>query len=161
MRFWKDSSQRMRDIRPGRIGLYGIKCAIVLGTRPEIIKMAPIIKELKQRDIQHIVIHSGQHYSPIMDSDIFKNLNLPQPDYNLKIGSDSREEQIERIRKSLIRVLRYEEPDIVLVQGDTNTVLAGAYLAREKSLLSAEPQRESHFFKTRTWKKTRFWTWHF
>jgi len=60
--------------------------------------MAPIIKELKQRGIQHIVIHSGQHYSPIMDSDIFKDLNLPQPDYNLKIGSDSRGKQIERIR---------------------------------------------------------------
>lgn len=129
MRFWKDYSQRMPDIRPGRISSYGIKYAIVLGTRPEIIKMAPIIKELKQRGIQHIVIHSGQHYSPIMDSDIFKNLNLAQPDYNLKIGSDSRKKQIERIRKGLIRVLRHEEPDIVLLQGDTNTVLAGAYAA--------------------------------
>ncbi|MEE8180048.1 MAG: UDP-N-acetylglucosamine 2-epimerase (non-hydrolyzing) [bacterium] len=129
MRLWKDSYPRMPDIRPGRISLYGVKYAIVLGTRPEIIKMAPIIKELKQRGIQHIVIHSGQHYSPIMDSDIFKDLNLRQPDYNLKVGSDSREKQIERIRKSLIRVLRHEEPDIVLVQGDTNTVLAGAYAA--------------------------------
>lgn len=129
MRYWEDSAKELPDIRPGRISSYGIKYAIVLGTRPEIIKMAPIIKELKQRGIQHIVIHSGQHYSPIMDSDIFKDLNLPQPDYNLKIGSDSREKQIERIRKSLIRVLRHEEPDIVLVQGDTNTVLAGTYAA--------------------------------
>lgn len=134
MRPWEDSVKELPDIRSGRINPYGIKYAIVLGTRPEIIKMAPIIKELKQRGIQHIVIHSGQHYSPIMDSDIFEDLNLPKPDYNMKVGSDSREKQIERIRKSLIRILRHEEPDIVLLQGDTNTVLAGAYAALDLSI---------------------------
>lgn len=129
MRYWEDSAEEVSDIRPRRIRSHRRKYAIVLGTRPEIIKMAPVIKELKRRGIQQIVVHSGQHYSPTMDSDIFKDLNLPQPDYNLKVGSDSREKQIERIRKSLEKVLRHEEPDIVLVQGDTNTVLAGAYAA--------------------------------
>jgi len=129
MKSWKNFAEEVPDIRPRRIRSHRKKYAIVVGTRPEIIKMAPIIKELKQRGIQHIVIHSGQHYSPTMDSDIFRDLDLPQPDYNMKVGSDSRKKQIEQIRKNLKKVLRHEEPDIVLVQGDTNTVLAGAYAA--------------------------------
>ncbi|GAG77229.1 unnamed protein product, partial [marine sediment metagenome] len=67
-----------------------IKYAIVLGTRPEIIKMAPIIKELERQGLDHIIVHSGQHYSLHMDSAIFEDLNLPKPDYNLKVGSNSR-----------------------------------------------------------------------
>jgi len=129
MRPWEDSAKELLDIRPRRTRLYRRKYAIVVGTRPEIIKMAPVIRELERQSIQHIVIHSGQHYSLTMDSDIFRDLDLSQPDYNLKIGSDSRKKQIKRIRKSLEKVLRHEEPDIVLVQGDTNTVLAGAYAA--------------------------------
>jgi len=106
-----------------------MKYAIVLGTRPEIIKMAPIIKELEQQGLDHIIVHSGQHYSLHMDSVIFKDLDLAKPDYNLKVGSSSREKQIRHITKGLKRIFEDEKPDIVLVQGDTNTVLSGAYAA--------------------------------
>ncbi|GAH63508.1 unnamed protein product, partial [marine sediment metagenome] len=129
MKSWEYSARELPDIRLERINSYRRKYAVIVGTRPEIIKMAPVIRELKQRGMQHIVIHSGQHYSLTMNSDIFQDLDLSRPDYNLKVASDSHRKQIERIRESLKKVLRDEEPDIVLVQGDTNTVLAGAYAA--------------------------------
>ncbi len=129
MRYLENIEKKSRNTLPKKIGLYKIKYAIVLGTRPEIIKMAPIIRELEREGLDYIIVHSGQHYSANMNSDIFKDLNLPKPDYNLKVGSNSRRKQIEKIKKCLKNVFRDERPDIVLVQGDTNTVLAGAYAA--------------------------------
>jgi len=64
-----------------------MKIAIILGTRPEIIKMAPIIRELEHRTIDYFILHTGQHYSYNMDRIFFKQLKLPQPKYNLGVGS--------------------------------------------------------------------------
>ena len=111
-----------------------IKYAIVLGTRPEIVKMAPLIKELERQDLDYLVVHSGQHYSPNMDSNIFMDLDLPTPLYNLGVGSASRRTQIRRIRRTLRNLFEREHPDIVLVEGDTNTVLAAAYAARDAGI---------------------------
>jgi len=129
MRPLENIEGKSRNIIPKKIGLHKIKYAIVLGTRPEIIKMAPIIKELEQQGLDYIIVHSGQHYSLHMDSAIFDDLNLPKPGYNLKVGSKSGEKQIGHITKGLKRIFKDEKPDIVLVQGDTNTVLSGAYAA--------------------------------
>lgn len=129
MRHLEDIEEKPGNIVPKKIGLPKVKYAIVLGTRPEIIKMAPIIKELEQRGLDYVIVHSGQHYSPNMDSDIFEDLNLLKPHYNLKVGSNSRKKQIREIKRHLEKVLEDEKPDIVLVEGDTNTVVAGAYAA--------------------------------
>lgn len=129
MRHLGDIEGKPANIIPQKIGLPKIKCAIVLGTRPEIIKMAPIIKELERQGLDWVIVHSGQHYSANMDSDIFEDLNLLKPHYNLNVGSNSRKRQISEIKRRLKKVLEDEKPDIVLVQGDTNTVLAGAYAA--------------------------------
>ena len=106
-----------------------MKIGIVVGTRPEIIKMAPVIRECKKRGIPYFIIHSNQHYSEEMDSIFFKELKLPAPHYNLGVGSGLHSNQTGNILIKMEPILLDEKPDVVLVQGDTNTVLAGALAA--------------------------------
>lgn len=106
-----------------------MKVGIVVGTRPEIIKMAPVIRQCQERDIPYFIIHSNQHYSEEMDSIFFKELHLPQPHYNLGVGSGLHSNQTGNILIKMEPILVEEKPDVVLVQGDTNTVLAGALAA--------------------------------
>ncbi len=103
--------------------------AIVLGTRPEYIKMSPIIRECEARNLGYFILHSGQHYSYDMDRLFFEELELPEPQYNLDVGSGTHAGQTARILTGIEEILVQEEPDIVLVQGDTNTVMAGALAA--------------------------------
>jgi UDP-N-acetylglucosamine 2-epimerase (non-hydrolysing) len=103
--------------------------AIILGTRPEIIKMSPIIRECESRGLDCFILHSGQHYSYDMDRAFFEDLELPEPKYNLDVGSGTQAGQTAKIMVGIEDVLVKEEPDIVLVQGDTNAVMAGALAA--------------------------------
>jgi len=103
--------------------------SIILGTRPEIIKMAPVIRECERRGLDYFVLHTGQHYSYEMDKIFFEQLELLPPELNLNVGSGEHGEQTGRILEGVERVLLSERPDVVLVQGDTNTVLAGALAA--------------------------------
>jgi UDP-N-acetylglucosamine 2-epimerase (non-hydrolysing) len=102
---------------------------IILGTRPEIIKMSPLIRECEKRGLDYFVIHSGQHYSFEMDKAFFEDLNLPEPEYNLDVGSGTQGGQTAKILTGIENVLMGKKPDVVLVQGDTNTVMAGALAA--------------------------------
>lgn len=111
-----------------------MKIAIILGTRPEIIKLSPIIRECEKRNIDFFIIHSNQHYDVSLDKIFFNELKLPQPRYNLGVGSDTRENQLKKIKRKSIDILKKENPDIVIVQGDTNTVLAGALAAKELNI---------------------------
>ena len=106
-----------------------MKIATILGTRPEIIKMAPIIDEISKRVIDQIVLHTGQHYDKEMSDNFFRDLEIPSPDYNINVGSASHGKQTGLMMKGIEEVLVSEKPDIVLVQGDTNAVLAGALVA--------------------------------
>jgi len=106
-----------------------VKIAIILGTRPEIIKMSPVIRECERRGEDYFILHTGQHYSYKMDRVFFEELELPQPKYNLDVGSGTHAEQTGKIMIGAEKILVKEKPDVVLVQGDTNTVLAGALAA--------------------------------
>ena len=106
-----------------------MKIATVLGTRPEIIKMAPIIDEISKRGIDQIVLHTGQHYDKEMSDNFFRDLEIPTPDYNIHVGSGTHGKQTGLMMEGIEEVLLEEKPDIVLVQGDTNAVLAGALVA--------------------------------
>lgn len=106
-----------------------MRIAVVLGTRPEIIKMSPIIRECQRRGLDYFVLHTGQHYSYEMDRVFFEDLELPLPEHNLDVGSGDHGEQTGKIMAGVEKVLKKERPDVVLVQGDTNTVLAGALAA--------------------------------
>ncbi|MBC2698589.1 MAG: UDP-N-acetylglucosamine 2-epimerase (non-hydrolyzing) [ANME-2 cluster archaeon] len=103
--------------------------AIVLGTRPEIIKMSPVIRECEHKNLDYFILHTGQHYSYEMDRVFFEQLELPEARYNLDVGSGNHGEQTGKIMSGIEKVLMEEKPDAVLVQGDTNTVLAGALAA--------------------------------
>jgi UDP-N-acetylglucosamine 2-epimerase (non-hydrolysing) len=106
-----------------------VKIAVVLGTRPEIIKMSPIIRELEKRQVTYFILHTGQHYSYNLDRVFFEQLKLPQAKYNLEVGSGSHAQQTAKILIGVENVLRDESPDIILVEGDTNSVFAGALAA--------------------------------
>jgi UDP-N-acetylglucosamine 2-epimerase (non-hydrolysing) len=103
-----------------------MKISIVLGTRPEIIKFSPIIRECQRLGLDYFVLHTGQHYSYNMDRIFFEQLELPDADYNLEVGSGTHAKQTGKMLIGIEQVLGSEEPDVVLVQGDTNTTLAGA-----------------------------------
>ncbi|HOI58219.1 MULTISPECIES: UDP-N-acetylglucosamine 2-epimerase (non-hydrolyzing) [unclassified Methanoculleus] len=102
---------------------------VILGTRPEIIKMSPVIRECEARGLDFFILHTGQHHSYEMDRVFFEELDLPDPDYILDVGSGTHAGQTAKIMTGVEEVLAKEPPEIVLVQGDTNTVMAGALAA--------------------------------
>ena len=106
-----------------------MKISVILGTRPEIIKMSPIIRYLKDISLDFFILHTGQHYSYEMERIFFQELELPDADYNLEVGSGTHGQQTGKMLNGIEDVLLQEKPDVVLVQGDTNTVLAGALAA--------------------------------
>jgi UDP-N-acetylglucosamine 2-epimerase (non-hydrolysing) len=108
-----------------------VKIAIVVGTRPEIIKMAPVVRACIARQVAYVLLHTGQHYSFEMDGVFFRELELPEPRHNLEIGSGSQAYQIAAIVSGMEPLLKTERPDILLVEGDTNSVLAAALAANK------------------------------
>jgi len=110
-----------------------VKVLTVLGTRPEIIKLSPLLPLLEER-FDHVLVHSGQHYSYVMDGIFFEELHLPPPQYTLEIGSGRHGEQVGRLLIALEDVLERERPDAVIVQGDTNTTLGGALAATKRGI---------------------------
>lgn len=105
------------------------KFSLVFGTRPEIIKMAPFIKEAQKRGVDFYIIHTGQHYSDIMDKVFWKNLELPDPKYNLGVGSGTHAEQVGKMMIGIEQVFMQDRPDYVCVYADLNTSIAGAIAA--------------------------------
>lgn len=103
----------------------------VLGTRPELIKTAPVIHELRKRGAAFSLVHTGQHYTPSLDEVFFRDLELPLPDVNLKVGSLPPAHQVAKILTGVADALPAFKPRIVMVQGDTNSVLGGALAAHK------------------------------
>ena len=106
-----------------------MKISIILGTRPEIIKMSPVIRELENQCLDYFILHTGQHYSYNLDKIFFEELELPAAKYNLDVGSGTHAEETSKMLIGIEKILKEEKPDVVLVEGDTNTVLAGALAA--------------------------------
>lgn len=108
-----------------------IKILIVVGTRPNFIKIAPLVSQLKKnkKKISYKIVHTGQHYDYEMSQVFFQDLKIPKPDYNLGVGSGSHAWQTARTMERLEKVVVKEKPDIVIVLGDVNATLAGALVA--------------------------------
>jgi UDP-N-acetylglucosamine 2-epimerase (non-hydrolysing) len=106
---------------------------IALGTRPGIVMLAPIIHELRRRTLPHFVVHTGQHYSPNMDAQLFDDLDLPAPDYRLSGVAEKRTHggQTAAMLEGVEKILLERRPCLFLVGGDANTNLAGALAARK------------------------------
>ncbi len=123
------------------------RIAIVFGTRPEIIKFSSIIKHCQEKEIPFFTIHTGQHYSHEMDKIFFEQLQLPEPDFQLSVKSSAafmQGEHTGKMMEGIEKIILKERPSDVLVEGDTNTVLAGslvtAKVATVQQLVSFKPR---------------------
>jgi UDP-N-acetylglucosamine 2-epimerase (non-hydrolysing) len=128
---------------PNPYGFSPKSVAVVLGTRPEIIKLSHIIRLL---DDAAWIVHTGQHYDPNLSGSFFAELNLPEPDVFLEVGGLPRGSQIGLATRRLDELFADHRPAAVMVQGDTNAVAAGALAAnaREITLCHIEAGLRSH-----------------
>jgi len=108
------------------------RIVFVLGTRPEIVKLAPIIRACDHAGVDYSVVHTGQHYSERLDGVFFDDLELPAPEYNLEVGSGDHAAQTGEMVARLGEVFEQESPDVVVVQGDTNSAFAGGIVASKR-----------------------------
>lgn len=106
-----------------------MKILCVVGARPNFMKVAPIIDELKRRGIDYVLVHTGQHYDEKMSKLFFVDLGMPKPDVDLEVGSGSHARQTGEVLMRIEPVLEREKPDVVIVVGDVNSTLAATLAA--------------------------------
>ena len=112
------------NVRRGKM-----KIITVVGTRPQFIKMALLSRELMDRGIEEVTIHTGQHYDTMMSDSFFRELALPHPKYHLETGGKSHGEMTGHMLIEIEWILLQEHPDYMMVYGDCNSTLAGALSA--------------------------------
>ncbi len=107
-----------------------IRIVVVAGARPNFIKIAPLLRELHERPgIETLLVHSGQHYDSNMSSQFFHDLEIPEPDFNLEVGSGPHGEQTARVLIGMESLLIRERPKALVVVGDVNSTLAASLAA--------------------------------
>jgi UDP-GlcNAc3NAcA epimerase len=110
-----------------------MKIVSVVGARPEFIQSMPISRILRNRH-EEILVHTGQHYDYQMSQAIFDDLEIRAPHYNLEVGSGMHGDQTAKILEKIEKIFLYEQPDLVIVRGDTNSTLASALAASKLNL---------------------------
>jgi UDP-N-acetylglucosamine 2-epimerase len=116
-----------------------VRICSVVGARPQFVKAAPVSERLRDAH-EEVLVHTGQHYDEALSSVFFEELDIPEPAYNLGVGSGSHAGQTAEMMRGIDEVLDAETPDVVLVYGDTNSTLAAALVAakREPTLAHVE-----------------------
>lgn len=112
-----------------------IKILIIAGARPNFMKIAPIIHAMRLSEkLEPILVHTGQHYDVLMSDTFFKELNIPQPDISLEVGSDTHARQVARIMERFEPVCDEYHPKAILVVGDVNSTMACSIVAAKKDI---------------------------
>jgi UDP-N-acetylglucosamine 2-epimerase (non-hydrolysing) len=111
-----------------------MRLGIIVGTRPEIIKMSPVVRQCQERGINFFLLHTGQHYTHNMDGLFFEQLQLPAANFSLNVGSSSFSHQLGQMMIGMEQILSKESPNYVLGEGDTNSVLAAALVSTNLSI---------------------------
>jgi UDP-N-acetylglucosamine 2-epimerase (non-hydrolysing) len=108
-----------------------MRIAYVIGARPNFVKMAPVVSEMRRRlpDGSHTLIHTGQHYDRLMSEIFLRDLGVPEPDHMLGVGSATHGVQTARVMERIEPVLEHVRPDLVIVPGDVNSTLAATLVA--------------------------------
>jgi UDP-N-acetylglucosamine 2-epimerase (non-hydrolysing) len=106
-----------------------VKVISVVGARPQFVKLGPIHKAMKTGNVDHMIVHTGQHYDPLLSDVFFEDLDIGAPDVHLGVGSGSHGVQTGAMLGALDAVFDEHRPDWVLVYGDTNSTLAAALSA--------------------------------
>jgi UDP-N-acetylglucosamine 2-epimerase (non-hydrolysing) len=101
----------------------------VVGARPNFMKLAPVDRELVKRGVEHVIVHTGQHYDPGMSDAFFEQLWIPAPDHDLGVGSGSHAQQTAAVMQRIEPIIVELRPDLVLVYGDVNSTVAAALVA--------------------------------
>lgn len=101
----------------------------VVGARPQFVKLAPIDRAFREAHIEHEILHTGQHYDPLLSRSFFEDLGISEPTYHLNVGSGHHGEQTGAMLIDIEKILLENRPDWLLVYGDTNSTLAGAVAA--------------------------------
>ena len=121
----------------------------IVGARPQFVKMAVVCRAAATQGVEHHIVHTGQHYDAEMSDVFFQELDIPAPDHHLGVGSGSHGAQTGEMIKRLEPVLAQEQPDWVLLYGDTNSTLAGAVVASKMGLRVAHVEAGLRSFNRR------------
>jgi UDP-N-acetylglucosamine 2-epimerase (non-hydrolysing) len=112
-----------------------LKIMSIVGARPNMMKVAPLVAELRQHEgIQAVLVHTGQHYDYSMSQVFFDQLHMPHPDYNLEVGSGTHYAQTAEIIRRFGDLVQQDRPDMVLVAGDVNSTIACALVAAKERI---------------------------
>ena len=108
-----------------------MKLLSIVGARPQFIKIAPLHKAIeKEPHLDHIILHTGQHYNFNLSEIFFKELEIPKPNFHLHVDEPLLASSVIIMQKKIEQILAKQNPDVVIVFGDTNSTVAGALAAK-------------------------------